>query len=221
MIGCVRTIGLRDVDERVVGAAGGDPRRERAVVVVGIGGTQALQPLLHLGCEQVVRGAHVHEARVAAAARWKLPRVQHRERRRDLGVRVVDVERLEQTGTLVVAAERNGTELRALLVGQHEAGIDDLHLRVVAHRGAVARPPDRILDRAEHLGDAAKGMLVERLVDAQADDAVLGERGAQRIGRPPSARSRCGTKPTTSATPNEPDGACTASDPMAKSPFQP
>ena len=129
--------------------------------------------------ELLERGSHVDEAGRPSAARGERACVEHRRRGRTLRVRIVGVEELEETGAHGVAAERDVAELRAELVGQHEAGVDDLALFGVAQRAAVARASDRVFDRADERGQLAQLRVLERRRKAHHADPVLREQFGQ------------------------------------------
>ena len=89
------------------------------------------------------------------------------------------MEGLEQPRPHIVAAERDLAELDAQLVGQHEAGVDDLAVLAVAKRSPVASASNRVLDWAEHRREPARAVVVERRRQAYAKHTMSGERIAQ------------------------------------------
>ena len=91
--------------------------------------------------EELVRGADVDEARVAATALRQLSRVQDSDTRRLFDVRVVGVEELEQPRAKVIATDRDASQALPQLVGEDEPGVDDLALLAVAKRFSVAVAP--------------------------------------------------------------------------------
>src|SRR5215813_6083036 len=103
------------------------------------------------------------------------------------------MERLEEAGALrVETTEREVAQLLAQLVGEHEAGIDDLAILAVTELAAVAGARDRVLDRPDDRRDRARLVVVETVGEAETRHAVLPQRVAHdlshrvvgRVGRP-------------------------------------
>ncbi len=132
--------------------------------------------------QELVRGAHVDEERVAASALRQGSRVEHGDARGLLDVRVVGVEELEQPGTEVIAADRDVAEALTQLVGEDEASVDDLALFAVAKRVAVAVVTDRILDVADHRHERTQLLVGELCAQSHADDCTLPEHFAKPVG---------------------------------------
>ena len=170
---------MRDVDQLLERPFGGDARRERAMVVVGVRGPPSEQLHLHPGIEQSKRGAHIDEIGVAARSGRELARLEHGGGRGLFNVRVIGVERLEQARTEAVTAERDVTELGSELVGEDEARVDDLAVLAVAQHRPRARARDRILHRTDHRGERAHLRVRERGRAAHAHDAIRRERFPQ------------------------------------------
>jgi hypothetical protein len=165
---------MRDVLQRFEGSFGGDTRRECAPVVVAVHGAQSDESLPLLPVEEPVRRAHVEELRRTSRPGRQFASVEHGRERGTLDVRIVGVERLEQAGALrVEPAERHISQFGSKLVGEHEAGVDDLTLLAVAELVPVAGPTDRILDRPDHFGNGARLAVVQRCREAHAHNCVL------------------------------------------------
>ena len=93
--------------------------------------------------------------------------------------------------------------LFAQLVGEDEAGVNDLPVVAVAQLAAVASRPDRVFDRPDRRCQRTRLVVVERTRLPHADDGMVRERGAEHVPGRTLANSSTG-RSTTSAAPNGP-----------------